>query len=358
MKGQSSIRISKPNVIKINSSNNSNYLQDNEKSSIEQLKQQTKVNKSYNSVKISSNKQLSPIDELEVIKRNQQNIQRIKQKSPQLNIQDVNTTNIKPIEKQNITCINIKQTNSNNGTINVKPNNITNKPSLTNKINITTNNTQTNSHSKNIINIKSNDTQINSSKSEQKPQVKNFKIKNFNTFNTPSIENLVLGVQTTKTKTITKDMINNYNKRYNMEKEEFKNKDKYLQNIPYKAIHDNSAFQKQITNKNDLIIYKLSKKDKNKIEVEKGIANIINDRKRFNMEQDNEYKLENKERYKQQFEHELIRRFRVVPVTNLDNNKLKKESYKFHEKCQEELERNQQNVDLIIEEICNTDVIY
>ena len=84
------------------------------------------MNKSYNSVKISSNKQLSPIDELEVIKRNQQNIQRIKQKSPQLNIQDVNTTNIKPIEKQNITCINIKQTNSNNGTINVKPNNITN----------------------------------------------------------------------------------------------------------------------------------------------------------------------------------------------------------------------------------------
>ena len=64
-----------------------------------------------------------------------------------------------------------------------------------------------------------------------------------------NIETFILGTTATKTKNNQQEEINMYKKlemRRQQDNIQFKDKSKYLQNIPYKAIHDKSAFEKKL----------------------------------------------------------------------------------------------------------------
>ena len=97
-----------------------------------------------------------------------------------------------------------------------------------------------------------------------------------------NIETFILGTTETKTHNNRQEEINMCKKlemRRQQDNIQFKDKSKYLQNIPYKAIHDKSAFEKKINTEQDLVLCNVSNTRRNKAQVEKQIAKTINERK-------------------------------------------------------------------------------
>ena len=172
--------------------------------------------------------------------------------------------------------------------------------------------------------------------------------------NNNNIENLILGTTETNNYHNQKeeiDMCKKLEAKRKQDNIQFKDRSKYLQNIPYKAIHDKSAFEKKIKTEEDLVLCKVSNTRKNKVQVEKQIAKTINERKQFDLEQKNKFTKNQEEHYKEEFDNELNNRFKNVSVNQTDSNELKKDSYKYHEKCQQELEKNKEDVDQIINQL-------
>lgn len=173
-----------------------------------------------------------------------------------------------------------------------------------------------------------------------------------------NIETFILGTTATKTKNNQQEEINMYKKlemRRQQDNIQFKDKSKYLQNIPYKAIHDKSAFEKKINTEQDLVLCNISNTRRNKAQVEKQIAKTINERKQFDLEQKNKFSKNQEFHYKQEFDDELNNRFKNVSVNQSDSSELKKDSYKYHEKCQQELEKNKEDVDQIINQLMESE---
>ena len=169
-----------------------------------------------------------------------------------------------------------------------------------------------------------------------------------------NIETFILGTTSTKLHNNQQEEINMCKKlemRRKQDNIQFKDKSKYLQNIPYKAIHDKSAFEKKINTEQDLILCNVSNTRKNKAQVEKQIAKTINERKQFDLEQKNKFSKNQEFHYKQEFDDELNNRFKNVSINQSDSSELKKDSYKYHEKCQQELEKNKEDVDQIINQL-------
>jgi len=166
-----------------------------------------------------------------------------------------------------------------------------------------------------------------------------------------SIENLIIGTVSTNNNTIDKDLYNKFKNRRDIDNKQFKDKTKYLQRIPYKAISDKKEFEKEIKNEQDLVISNVSNTRQNRVIIEKNIAKTINERKQFDLEQHNKYTTNKQNYYKKQFEDEINGRFNNVNISQSDSSELKKDSYKYHEKCQQELEKNRQNIDLIIDQL-------
>lgn len=166
-----------------------------------------------------------------------------------------------------------------------------------------------------------------------------------------NIENLIIGTVSTSNTTIDSNLYNKYKNRREIDNKQFKDKTKYLQNIPYKAISDKKEFEKEIKTKDDLIISRVNNTKHNRVIIEKNIAQTINDRKQFDLEQQNKFTTNKRTYYKKQFDDEINGRFNNVNISQNNSNNLKKDSYKFHEKCQRELEKNRQNVDLIIDQL-------
>ena len=169
-----------------------------------------------------------------------------------------------------------------------------------------------------------------------------------------NIETFILGTTSTKLHNNQQEEINMCKKlemRRKQDNIQFKDKSKYLQNIPYKAIHAKSAFEKKINTEQDLILCNVSNTRKNKAQVEKQIAKTINERKQFDLEQKNKFSKNQEFHYKQEFDDELNNRFKNVSINQSDSSELKKDSYKYHEKCQQELEKNKEDVDQIINQL-------
>ena len=172
-----------------------------------------------------------------------------------------------------------------------------------------------------------------------------------------NIETFILG--TTETKSHNKqEEINNFKKlaaNRQRDDEQFKDKTKYLQNIPYKAIHGQEAFNKKINTEQDLVLCNVSNTRRNKAQVEKQIAKTINERKQFDLEQRSKFSKNQEVHYKQEFDNELNNRFKNISVSQSDSSELKKDSYKYHEKCQQELEKNKEDVDQIINQLMESE---
>lgn len=173
-----------------------------------------------------------------------------------------------------------------------------------------------------------------------------------------NIETFILGTTETKTRNNRQEEINMckiLEMRRQQDNIQFKDKSKYLQNIPYKAIHDKSAFEKKINTEQDLVLCNVSNTRKNKAQVEKQIAKTINERKQFDLEQKSKFSKNQEIHYKQEFDNELNNRFKNVSINQSDSSELKKDSYKYHEKCQQELEKNKEDVDQIINQLMESE---
>ena len=166
-----------------------------------------------------------------------------------------------------------------------------------------------------------------------------------------NIENMILGTIETSNNTIDQNLYTRFKNRRDYDTSQFKDKSKYLQNIPYKAISDKSVFEKQINTEDDLILSRVAKSFDDVRVIEKRIAKTINERKQFDLEQRREYTVDKKKEYEKEFANELNGRFNNIHVNQSDIKDLKKGSYKYHEKCQQELEKNQQNIDQIIDQL-------
>ncbi len=166
-----------------------------------------------------------------------------------------------------------------------------------------------------------------------------------------NIENLIIGTVSTHNTSIDPNLYNKFKNRREIDNKQFKDKSKYLQNIPYKAISDKKEFDKKINSSEDLIISHVTNTRQNRVTIEKNIAKTINDRKQFDLEQQCKFTSNKQVYYKKQFDDEINGRFNNVNISQNDSSDLKKDSYKYHEKCQQELEKNRQNVDLIIDQL-------
>ena len=62
-----------------------------------------------------------------------------------------------------------------------------------------------------------------------------------------------------------------------------------------------------------------------------------------------------KKKYEQEFKNELNNRF--INIHHNNNMDLKKDSYKYHEQCQQELEKNKENIDLIINQLLDNNFL-
>lgn len=166
-----------------------------------------------------------------------------------------------------------------------------------------------------------------------------------------NIENMILGTIETSNNTIDQNLYTRFKNRRDYDTSQFKDKSKYLQNIPYKAISDKSVFEKKINTEDDLVLSRVAKSFDDVRVIEKRIAKTINERKQFDLEQRREYTVDKKKEYEKEFANELNGRFNNIHVNQSDIKDLKKGSYKYHEKCQQELEKNQQNIDQIIDQL-------
>lgn len=166
-----------------------------------------------------------------------------------------------------------------------------------------------------------------------------------------NIENMILGTIETSNNTIDQNLYARFKNRRDYDTSQFKDKSKYLQNIPYKAISDKSVFEKKINTEDDLVLSRVAKSFDDVRVIEKRIAKTINERKQFDLEQRREYTVDKKKEYEKEFANELNGRFNNIHINQSDIKDLKKGSYKYHEKCQQELEKNQQNIDQIIDQL-------
>mgnify|MGYP004656868823 CR=1 FL=1 len=166
-----------------------------------------------------------------------------------------------------------------------------------------------------------------------------------------NIENMILGTIETSNNTIDQNLYARFKNRRDYDTLQFKDKSKYLQNIPYKTISDKSAFEKKINTEDDLVLNRVAKSSADTRVIEKRIAKTINERKQFDLEQRQEYTIDKKKKYEKEFADELNGRFNNICINQSDTKDLKKGSYKYHEKCQQELEKNQRNIDQIIDQL-------
>jgi hypothetical protein len=173
---------------------------------------------------------------------------------------------------------------------------------------------------------------------------------------TNNMDSLLIGTQKINQTHLDKNLIKQYELKYKADGLKFKDKNNYLSNTPYKAIHSQEYFKKKINSSEDLVIYKVSNSRNNKI-IEKNIAKVINDRKKFDIQQNQEYTTDKKEIYEHNFNNELNNRFYNVINTQQNQEQLKKDSYKYHEKCQQKLEENKQNIDQIIDDLIDKPLI-
>ena len=173
-----------------------------------------------------------------------------------------------------------------------------------------------------------------------------------------NIETFILGTTATKSHNNRQEEINMCKKlaaKRQQDNIQFKDKSKYLQNIPYKAIHGQEAFEKKINTEQDLVLCNVSNTRRNKAQVEKQIAKTINERKQFDLEQRSKFSKNQEFHYKKEFDDELNNRFKGVSINQSDSSELKKDSYKYHERCQQELEKNKEDVDQIINQLMESE---
>jgi hypothetical protein len=126
-------------------------------------------------------------------------------------------------------------------------------------------------------------------------------------------------------------------------------------NTPYKNILPPEAFKKNIQNKDDLIIYRVTSEDKNKIVLKKKITEINNTRKIQNNELEQTYNQSNKKECEKKFNYNNTMRYNVdYNQPNYDSMKNNVNDY--YKKQQNEVEQNKKSVDTIIEDMMNTDI--
>lgn len=122
-------------------------------------------------------------------------------------------------------------------------------------------------------------------------------------------------------------------------------------NQPYKNIIKDEKYKKEIKNENDLIIHKVSKKDKeNLLEEYNQIMNIL---EKHNNEIQMVYSISEKNKHKKDFEY--IQKYKYNVTDDPTNNKDLKDLYLNEQK---KISKEKHNIENIINEITDNDILY
>ena len=106
--------------------------------------------------------------------------------------------------------------------------------------------------------------------------------------------------------------------------------------------------KKKITDSNDLVIHKITSKDK--LGIEKKLIEYNKKVKKDNEDLKIEYSVSKISEHKKQFEYNHVYKFRI-PYNPKDHGDLKQDKIKYYEEQQRKLEEDKQKVDQIIESL-------
>lgn len=124
-------------------------------------------------------------------------------------------------------------------------------------------------------------------------------------------------------------------------------------NAPYKNILPTEYFNKNIAKQEDLIIYKVSEEDKDKIQFKKKVNEIKNTRKIQNNELIQKYNEKDKGEFEKKFNYDNNMKYNIEFNQPMYKT-IKEDVNKFYINQQKELEKDKKSIDIIIENVINT----
>ncbi|QKF94049.1 hypothetical protein QKU48_gp0591 [Fadolivirus algeromassiliense] len=121
-------------------------------------------------------------------------------------------------------------------------------------------------------------------------------------------------------------------------------------NQPYRGIMKNEDYNKQFKSKDDLIVHRVTNKDKEG--VEEGFKVMESNIEKHNNELKVIYSTSNKNDHKKKFEYNHVYKYRVQYDPN-DHDKLKENRVKYYKEQQKKEEEGKQKIDNIFETLVN-----
>lgn len=127
-------------------------------------------------------------------------------------------------------------------------------------------------------------------------------------------------------------------------------------NQPYKNVLHGIELKKEYRDKDDLIVYRVTKADKDEKKLEKDLKEFDGKITEHNKELKGIYTQDKKDECKMKFEYNNVYKY-AVKYDPSDGNKLKDDVIDYYKKEQQEIERDKQTVDDIISAMVTTGVI-
>lgn len=125
-------------------------------------------------------------------------------------------------------------------------------------------------------------------------------------------------------------------------------------NQPYKTILPEKEFKKEFKTQEDLIVYKTNPDDKNKAKLEANLKTFSNDMSQHKQELKAKYTADKKQEFTKEFEYNSVEKYSIkYDQENFKDMKVNVIDY--YKKEQQELEKDKQNVDSIIESMVAND---
>lgn len=127
-------------------------------------------------------------------------------------------------------------------------------------------------------------------------------------------------------------------------------------NQPYKNILKNEDYKKDFKKKEDLIVHRVTKADRDEVKLKQDINKYSKDLETQNKELKIIYSQTNETEHKKKFEYNNKYKYRVK-YDPKDYNELKEENLDYYKQEQMRLEKDKKKVDDVIENLLNTDLL-
>lgn len=169
-----------------------------------------------------------------------------------------------------------------------------------------------------------------------------------NTIDISSIKNLV--IPTIETKTDNSDVVLKWNNFDKVRQQEVEKYWKTRTNQPYKSILKNENYKKNINDSQDLVIHKVTSKDKQGID--KKYEEYKSKVDLHNKELQETYSVNKQLEHKKKFEYKHIYQFRVA-YNPKNDTELRTDKNKYYQEQQKKFEKDKQKADKLREELIN-----